>query len=234
MTARLAGRLALVTGASRGIGRAAAIALGGEGAHVICLARTVGGLEETDDLVRAKGGTTTLVPLDIKDFDGLDRLGASIHERWGKLDIMIANAGVLGPLSPIGHVPPKDWMEVIDVNLTANFRLIRSLDPLLKLSDAGRAIFVTSNAARANRAYWGPYAASKAGLDSLALTYAAECAKSNVRVNLVNPGHRRTKMRAEAMPGENPESVPLPEGLGPLFVELCDPACHRHGELIKA
>jgi NAD(P)-dependent dehydrogenase (short-subunit alcohol dehydrogenase family) len=233
VSGRLDGRFALITGASRGIGRAAGLALAREGAHVILLARTVGGLEEADDEIRAAGGSATLVPLDLKDFDALDRLGASIHERWGKLDIFIANAGRLGPLSPLGHVTPKDWGEVIDVNLTANWRLIRSLDPLLKRSDAGRVVFLSSDVAREPHAYWGPYAVTKAGLEMLALTYAAECVKSAVKVNILDPGIKRTKMRAEAMPGEDPLTLEPPEVLGPLFVELCDPACRRHGERIE-
>ena len=234
MSRRLQGRLALVTGASRGIGRAVARAYAAEGAHLILIARTVGGLEEADDEVRKAGGTATLVPLDLKDFDALDRLGASIHERWGKLDILVGNAAMLGPLSPLGHLKPEAWSNLLDINVTANWRLIRSLDPLLRLSDAGRAIFVTSSVGHQPRAYWGGYAVTKAALEMLALTYAAECGKTSVKVNLVNPGPTRTKMRAQAMPGEDPDSLPAPESLTPLFVHLAAPDCSLQGQRIDA
>ncbi len=170
----LKGRIALVTGASRGIGRATALELAKAGAHVIAVARTVGGLEELDDEIRAAGSAATLVPIDLKDFDAIDRLGAAVLERWGKLDILVGNAGMLGPLSPLGHVEPKAFDEVMAVNVTANWRLIRSLDPLLQASDAGRALFVSSGAAHKTMAYWGPYSISKAALQALAMTYAAE------------------------------------------------------------
>jgi NAD(P)-dependent dehydrogenase (short-subunit alcohol dehydrogenase family) len=234
MTGRLEGRIALITGASRGIGRALAVALAAEGAHLILVARTVGGLEETDDSVKAAGGTATLVPLDLKDFDALDRLGASIHQRWGKLDVLIGNAGILGSLSPLGHIETAEWSKLLDINVTANWRLIRALDPLLRASDAGRAIFLTSSVGHTPRAYWGGYAVSKAALEMLALTYAAECATTAVKVNLVNPGATRTGMRAAAYPGEDPERNPLPETLGPLFVELASPDCTLHGRRIDA
>src|ERR1700755_2042258 len=201
----LEGRIALVTGASRGIGRAAAIALAAAGAHGICVARTVGGLEETDDEIQKAGGTATLVPMYLRDFEAIDRLGASIYERWGRLDALFANAGVLGMLTPVAHLEPKTFQEVMEVNVTANWRLIRSLDPLLRLSDAGRVVFVTSGAARKHTAFWGAYAVSKAALESLALTYAAECEGSKVKVNLFNHGATRTAMRRKAMPGEDPE-----------------------------
>lgn len=235
MTERhLEGRLAVVTGASRGIGRAVAVALARAGAHVIAIARTVGGLEELDDEIQAAGGSATLVPVDLTDFDAIDRLGASIYERWKKLDILIGNAAMLGPLSPLGHIKPDAWKNVIDLNVTANWRLIRSLDPLLKLSDAGRVVFVTSGVGHKPRAYWGGYAVSKAALEMLALTYAAECATTNIRVNLVNPGATRTKMRAQAMPGEDPETLPKPETLAALFLSLVDPSLNKHGERIDA
>ncbi len=188
MTKRFADKIALVTGASRGIGREAALGLAKEGAHVIAVARTVGALEELDDEIQALGGTATLVPLDLKDFEALDRLGASIFERWGRLDAFLANAGVLGVLTPLGHLEPKTFQEAMDVNVTANYRMIRSFDPLLKASDAGRAVFVTSGAAIKHTAFWGCYAATKAALESLALTYADECEKTNIRVNLFSPG----------------------------------------------
>jgi len=227
----LDGRLALVTGASRGIGRAAARALAQAGAHVIIVARTVGGLEELDDEIRAMGGNATLVPLDLRKLDKIDALGPTIYQRWGKLDILIGNAGVLGPMSPLAHVTADAWSQVLDINVTANWRLIRTLDPLLRRSDAGRAVFVSSAAAAARRAYQGPYAVSKAALEALVKTYAHEVQDSSVRVNLLNPGPVRTGMRARASPGENPELLPLPEALGPMFVELSSPSCTANGEL---
>ena len=229
---KLAGRVALITGASRGIGSEAAKALAKEGAHVILVARTVGGLEDTDDAIRKLGGSATLVPHDLKDFTALDRLGASIFERWGKLDAFLGNAGVLGQLSPLTHMEPKVFQELLDVNVTANWRLIRSLDPLLRRSDAGRALFITSDAARKHTAYWGGYAMTKAALESLVLTYAAECSGTNVKVNLLNPGPLRTRMRAKAMPGEDPAGLRPPEAVSPLIVEHLSPQCARHGELI--
>jgi NAD(P)-dependent dehydrogenase (short-subunit alcohol dehydrogenase family) len=232
MTNAFAGRVALITGASRGIGRAAALALAGEGAHVILVARTVGGLEEVDDEIQRGGGAATLVPLDLKDFPALDRLGASIFERWGKLDALLGNAGVLGALTPLTHLEPKTYQQLIDINVTANWRLIRSLAPLLRRSDAGRALFVNSGAARKHTPYWGGYAMSKAALESLVLTYAEECATTNVRVNLFNPGPLRTRMRAQAMPGEDPETLQSPEAVAPLIVELLSPASGKNGEVV--
>ena len=227
-------KIILVTGASRGIGRAAAKALADAGAHVIALARTVGGLEELDDEIqKAGGGSATLVPLDLRDYPALDRLGASIFERWGRLDGLFGNAGQLGQLSPLGHLEPKIFQEALDVNVTANFRLIRSLDPLLRRSDAGRVLFVTSGAARKHTPFWGSYAVSKAALESLALTYAAECEGTAVKVNLLNPGPLRTTMRQKAMPGEDPSSLTPPEAIAPLIVELLSPACARHGEIVE-
>jgi NAD(P)-dependent dehydrogenase (short-subunit alcohol dehydrogenase family) len=229
----LENKIALVTGASRGIGRAAAIALGKAGAHVICVARTVGGLEETDDAIVKAGSTATLVPLNLKDFSAIDRLGASIYERWGRLDAFLANAGQLGALTPITQLDPKIFAELIDINVTANWRLIRSFDPLLRQSEAGRALFITSGAARKHTQYWGGYAMSKAALESLALTYAAECAGTKVKVNLLNPGPIRTAMRAKAMPGEDPSSLKRPEEIAPLIVELLSPSNQKNGELVN-
>jgi NAD(P)-dependent dehydrogenase (short-subunit alcohol dehydrogenase family) len=231
---RLAGRVALVTGASRGLGAAIARRYAAEGAELILLARTTGGLEEVDDAVRTLGGHATLVPLDIADFPALDRLGAAIYERHRRLDVLVANAALLGTLSPLAHIDPKEWQKVIDVNLTANWRLIRSLDPLLRASSAGRAIFVTASAGRAPRAYWGAYAVTKAALEQLAGIYADEVAITPVKVNLVDPGRLRTRMRAQAYPGERPDAQPLPETVTDVFVELAEAACQRHGERIEA
>ncbi|MGB8366077.1 MAG: SDR family NAD(P)-dependent oxidoreductase [Rhizomicrobium sp.] len=233
MTAAFAGRVALVTGASRGIGRAASLALAAAGAHVVLIARTVGGLEEVDDEIQRCGGHATLVPLDLKDFPALDRLGASIYERWGRLDVFFGNAGILGELTPLSHLNPKVFQELLDVNVTANGRLIRSLDPLLRASDAGRVLFVTSSAARKHTPFWGGYAMSKAALESLALTYAAECAGTNIKVNLLNPGPLRTRMRAKAMPGEDPMSLDPPEAVAPLILDLLSPECAKNGELVS-
>lgn len=224
MTKIMDGRIALITGASRGIGRAAALALAEAGAHVILVARTTGGLEETDDAIQKIGGTATLVPMNLRDFDAIDRLGASIYERWGKLDAMLGNAGVLGTLTPLAQMTPKTFQEVMEVNVTANWRLIRSMDPLLRQSDAGRVLFVSSGAAHKHTPYWGGYAVSKAALEMLALTYAAECRETTVKVNLLNPGPMRTAMRAKAMPGEDPATLPTPDQMAPQIVEMLSPS----------
>ena len=233
MTRPLENKIALVTGASRGIGRAAAIALGAAGAHVICVARTVGGLEETDDAIIKAGGSATLVPLNLKDFAAIDRLGASIFERWKRLDAFLGNAGQLGTLTPLTHLEPKDFSELLEINITANWRLIRSLDPLLRLAEAGRVLFITSGAARKHTPYWGGYAMSKAALESLALTYANESDGTKVKVNLLNPGPIRTAMRAKAMPGEDRSLLKRPEELAPLIVELLSPSNQKNGELVE-
>ncbi|SFG53124.1 SDR family NAD(P)-dependent oxidoreductase [Methylobacterium gossipiicola] len=227
----LAGRVAVVTGASRGIGRATALALAKAGAHVVAVARTQGALEELDDAIRAVGSSATLVPLDLTDYDAIDRLGAGLHERWKRLDIVVGNAGILGNLTPLGHVTPKTWAQVMDINVTANWRLIRSFDPLLRASDAGRAIFVTSGAAQKCKAYWGPYSVSKAALDALVRTYAAETERTPIRAMLVNPGPLRTDMRRAAMPGEDPETLRTPEDLAPHIVRLADPAWTETGRI---
>ena len=222
-------KIVLVTGASRGIGYAVSLAFAREGAHVIAVARTEGALEELDDAIKAEGGSATLVPLDLTDYEGLDRLGAAIFERWGKLDVLIGNAGDLGVISPIGHVQPKDWHKAMDVNVNANWRLLRSMDPLLRLSDAGRAVFVTSGAAQKCTPFWGPYAVSKAALEALVKTYAAECASTNVRANLLSPGPMRTAMRAKAMPGEDPDTLPHPKEVARLFLEMSRPDFTENG-----
>jgi NAD(P)-dependent dehydrogenase (short-subunit alcohol dehydrogenase family) len=227
----LADRIALVTGASRGIGAATAKVLAREGAHVIALARTVGGLEELDDSIRTAGGTATLVPADLTDFAALDRLGGALFERYGRLDVMVGNAGILGPLSPLGHVEPAAWDQVIAVNVTANWRLIRAMDPLLKASAAGRVVFISSGAASNVRAYWGPFAVSKAALEVLARSYAAEHANTKVRVNLFNPGPVRTRMRAQAMPGEDPATLDPPEQVAETILELCLPSFDHNGAI---
>jgi NAD(P)-dependent dehydrogenase (short-subunit alcohol dehydrogenase family) len=233
MTGRLAGRVALITGASRGIGAAVARRFAAEGARLVLVARTTGGLEEVDDAVRSVGGEAALAPFDLTDFAAIDRLGQVLFERHGRLDILVANAGLLGTLTPVAHIRPEEWDRVLAVNLTANWRLIRSLDPLLRAAPAGRAIFVTSNAARAPRAYWGAYAVTKAALEMLAGTYAAEVAQTNLRVNLIDPGRVRTAMRAKAYPGEKPEAVPHPDSITDWFVELAEDACRRHGETVR-
>lgn len=231
-------RIALVTGASRGVGRAAALALARSGAHVVALARTQGALEELDDEIRALESSgpeaTTLVPMDLRDFAAIDRLGEALYRRWGRLDVFVGNAGVLGLLTPLHQLDPKAWDEVMAINVTSNWRLVRSLDPLLRRSAAGRVAFITSGvASRAElRAYWGPYAISKAALDALARTYAAETLNtSNIRVMLINPGQLRTRMRATAMPAEDPSTLRTPEDLAPKIVEICSPEWTETGKL---
>ena len=231
MAPPLTGRIALLTGASRGIGAATALALARAGAHVVAVARTIGGLEELDDAIRAVGGTATLVPLDLTDTDGIIRLAAALLQRYQRLDVLIGNAGLVGPSSPLDHVQPKDWEEVMAVNVTANWHLIRAMDALLRRSDAGRAVFISSGAASNMRAYRGPYSVSKAALEALARTYAAETVSTAVRVNLVNPGPTRTRMRAQVMPGENPMTLPPPEAVAEKIVALCLPDFTETGRL---
>ena len=221
MTKLLEGKVALVTGASRGLGRAAAFALAKQGAHIIATARSQGGLEELDDEIKAAGSSATLVPMDITDYAGIDRLGAAIFERWKKLDVLIGNAGLLGKLTPVPHIEPKSWDDVMAVNVTANYRLIRSMDPLLRMAPHGRAIFVTSGLAYRCFPYWGTYAVSKAALEAMVKTYAAEMETTKVRANCFSPGPTRTKMRAAAMPGEDPKTLPSADEVAAQIVPMC-------------
>jgi NAD(P)-dependent dehydrogenase (short-subunit alcohol dehydrogenase family) len=231
MSHPLASRIALVTGASRGIGYAAARALAKLGAHIVAVARTQGGLEELDDEIRKGGGSATLVPLSLADFDGIARLGAALHERHGKLDILIGNAGVPGPSSPLGHIELKTFTDVMSVNVSANFQLIRCMEPLLKASDAGRAVFVTSGAASKASAYLGPYAASKSALETLARVWAHETERTPLRVNLFSPGPIRTRMRAAVFPGEDPDTLDTPEQAAEFIVPMCLPSWSETGKL---
>jgi NAD(P)-dependent dehydrogenase (short-subunit alcohol dehydrogenase family) len=231
MTGMLADKVAVVTGASRGLGYALAKALAREGAHVVAVARTVGGLEELDDEIAAAGGSATLVPADLKDYPAIDRLGEAIFERWKRLDILVGNAGVLGQLSPLGHIKPKVWDEAMAVNVTANWRLIRSLDPLLREAPAGRAVFVTTGATVKLPAYWGAYSTTKAALEALVKTYAAEISKTEIRVNLFNPGATRTAMRAKAFPGEDPNTLPTPDEVAAAALPLCLATCTSNGRI---
>jgi NAD(P)-dependent dehydrogenase (short-subunit alcohol dehydrogenase family) len=224
---RLADKVALITGASRGIGAAVAVRFAREGAHLVLVARTVGGLEEVDDQVQKAGGRATLVRMDLADFAKIDQMAAAIHQRWGRLDVLVANAAMR-------HIEPKEWARVLDVNVTANWRLIRAMDPLLRMSDAGRAIFVTSGVAGGVFPYWGSYATSKAALEHIVRTWAGEIAKTDVRVNLLDPGVVRTRMRAQAFPGEDPEKLKPPEAVADAFLALALPGCARHGEIVKA
>jgi len=232
---RLQGRIALVTGASRGLGAAIAKRFAAEGAHLILVARTQGGLEELDDEIRAAGGTAaTLLPLDLRDFDKIDQMGAAIHQRFGRLDVLVGNAAVLGRLSPLGHFEPKGWDEVMAVNLTANWRLIRSLDPLLRLSEAGRAIFVTCAAARELEPYWGAYAASKAALEAMVRIYAAELGVTKATANLIDPGVMGTRLRKQGFPGEDAAMLPAPASAAEIFVRLAEAGSTGNGELLRA
>jgi NAD(P)-dependent dehydrogenase (short-subunit alcohol dehydrogenase family) len=224
-------RIALVTGASRGIGYATALALAKTGAHVVAVARTSGALEGLDDEIKAAGSTATLVPLDLKDLDGIARLGLALHERYGKLDVLVANAAILGPLSPLSHVEPKAWADVIAINVTANWQLIRCMEPLLVKSDAGRAVFLTSAAASDAQAYWGPYAISKSALDTMARIWAAETAITPLKINIFDPGAVATRMRKSAFPGEEQDTLKTPDEVAPKIVELCLPSFMDSGKL---
>lgn len=231
MAKPLSDRVALVTGASRGIGASLALALAQAGAHIVAVARTVGGLEELDDNIKAAGGSATLVPLDVKDSDGIARLALALNERYQRLDVLVGNAGILGPLSPLSHIEPKDWDNLVAVNITANWQLIRCMDSLLQRSAAGRAVFLTSGVAHVGRAYWGPYAASKAALEVLVRTYAAECATTPVRANLFAPGPTRTRMYTGAFPGIDPLTLPTPDEVAKAIVPLCLASCTETGKI---
>jgi len=233
MAKALEGRIAVITGASRGIGRAVALRYAAEGAHVILIARTIAALEEVDDEIQALGGKATLVPMNLREFDKIDQMGQALYDRFGKIDILVGNAGFLGDLTPMSHLKVKMWNEVIDTNVTANFRLIRSMEPLLKQSDAGRAIFLSSGTTKKPRAYWAAYAVSKAALENMVQTWSMELNKTNIKANLIDPGATRTRMRAQAYPGENPDSLKSPEVLTDLFVELALPTCDKQGEVVR-
>jgi NAD(P)-dependent dehydrogenase (short-subunit alcohol dehydrogenase family) len=227
----LAGSIALVTGASRGIGRATALALARAGAHIIAVARTVGALEEIDDAARAAGGSATLVPLDMRDYPGIYRLAAALNERYQRLDVLLGNAAIVGQRSPLDHIDPQNWDEGMAVNVTANWHLIRAMHPLLKRSGAGRAVFITSGAATHARAYSGVSSVSKAALNVLARIYSSETEASPIRVNLFNPGPTGTRMRAQVMPGEDPMTLPTPEDVAEKIMPLCLPSCSETGKL---
>ncbi len=233
MSAALSGKIALVTGASRGLGFHAALHFAKAGAHVIATARTQGGLEELDDEIKKLGGTATLVPMDIKDYDAIDRLGASIFERWKKLDILVGNAGTLGKLTPLPHLDPKVWDDALAINVTSNYRLIRSMDVLLRASNHGRAVFITSGAATKCNPYWGTYSIGKAALEALVRTYAGEVATTNLRVNCFSPGPTRTKMRSIAMPGEDPQTLPSPEEVTAQILPMCEDGFTDNGGVWK-
>ncbi|WP_337876338.1 SDR family NAD(P)-dependent oxidoreductase [Elioraea sp.] len=234
MAGGLEGRVALVTGASRGIGAAVAVELARQGAQVVAVARTTAGLEETDDAIRAAcGRNATLLVLDLREGAKVDAIGPTLAERFGRLDILVGNAGLLGRLGPLTHLPETDWTDLWAVNVTANWRLMRTAEPLLRASDAGRAVFVSSGAAARPRAYWGPYGASKAALDHLVKTWAAELAITRVKVNAFNPGPVATRMRAAAMPGEDPSTIPQPAEVAPAIIALCRPEETRSGEVVS-
>lgn len=233
MSKALEGKIALITGASRGIGRSVALRYAAEGAHVILVAKTIAALEEVDDEIQALGGQATLVPMNLREFDKIDQMGQALHDRFGKIDIVVGNAGVLGDLTPMSQLKIKMWNEVMDVNVTANWRLIRSMEPLLRQSDAGRAIFLSSGTTKAPRAFWAAYAVSKAALENMVQTWAEELHKTNIKVNLIDPGATRTRMRAQAYPGEDPMDLKTPEELADLFLELALPTCEKHGEVVR-
>jgi NAD(P)-dependent dehydrogenase (short-subunit alcohol dehydrogenase family) len=226
-------RVALVTGASRGIGAAVAVELARAGVHVVITARTQGGLEATDDAIRAAGGSATLLPMDLMDGDAMDAIGPSLFQRFGRLDILVSNAAALGKLTPVPHILPKDFEEVVGVNIAAAWRLIRTCGPLLLAAEAGRAVFVTTGLTKKPRAYWGPYGATKAAMEHLALSWAEETRTSRLRVNLFSPGIVATRLRAAAMPGEDPGTLTKPADVAPALVRLCAVEERRHGEIVR-
>ncbi|HEY0424174.1 MAG TPA: SDR family NAD(P)-dependent oxidoreductase [Rhodopila sp.] len=228
----LDGAIALVTGASRGIGAAVSVELARLGARVVITARTQGGLEETDDAIRAIGGEATILPLDLREGEQIDAIGPTLFQRFGRLDVLLHNAGALGRLTPVSHILPDDWADVVAVNLSASWRLIRTCDPLLRRAPAGRAVFVTEQRAREPRAYWGAMGATKAGMEHLALTWAQEVATTFVRVNLFDPGPVATRMRSNAFPGEKPATLPTAERVAPALAALCLPLEQRNGSLV--
>lgn len=230
----LSGKLVLVTGATRGIGRAVAVAAASTGAELIITGRTIGALEEVDDEIKAGGGHATIVEMDMKDTAAMPRLAAAIAERWGRLDGLVANAAILTALTPVGHVTPEDWETNIAVNLTGQWHMIRAFDPLLRAAPAGRAILVTSGAAVGSRPFWGPYAATKAGLEALGRSWAGESEQTSLRINMMNPGGTATTMRASAFPGEDPASLPQPADIAPAFLALLAEDCPWHGEVVNA
>lgn len=230
MTTELDGQIALVTGASRGIGYALARELASRGAHIIAVARTIGGLEELDDEIQSSGGSTTLVPTDLRGGDAIDQIGGAIAERWGHLDILVGNAAMLGILGPVAHLDPDVWNDIYALNVTANYRLIRTCDALLQAAPSARALFMTSTVGAEPRAYWGAYASSKAALESLVLSYALEVDQSNMKVNLLNPGGTRTSMRAAAMPGEDPTTLPSTKDIAQQVVKMLLPNWETNGQ----
>jgi NAD(P)-dependent dehydrogenase (short-subunit alcohol dehydrogenase family) len=232
MAKPLADRVALITGATRGIGYALALALARAGAHLVAVGRTQGALEDLDDAVRAAGATATLAPLDMRDYAGIYRLATALNARHQRLDVLVGNAAIFGQHAPLGHVEPQSWDEVMAVNVTANWHLIRAMDPLLRRAEAARAVFMTSGAATHARAYSGPYSVSKAALNVMARTYAAEIdTTTKIHVNLFNPGPTRTRMRAQVMPGEDPMTLPTPQDVAETIVPLCLPSCSQTGKL---
>lgn len=226
-------RIALVTGASRGIGAEAAKALGAAGIHVILVGRTVGGLEEVDDAIQASGGSATIVPLDLREYALIDQLGATIYERWGKLDILVGNAAMMGILGPICHQNPDQVEQIFNINVLANYRLIRSMTPLLHQSDAPRAVFLTDHIAQQHNAYWASYAASKSALETLILTYAAEQINNAIKINLLDPGPVATALRSQAYPGEDKSDLAAPDTVAPHILRMCSPDYDQHASLVR-
>ena len=234
MTQNLQNKIILITGASRGIGRAVALAAAKAGADLIITGRTVGALEELDDDIKAAGGRATIVELDMQDYEAIPRLATAINGRWGRLDGFVANAATLGSLTPLSHLDHSVWNDTIAVNLTAQWHLIKAMEPLLLAASAGRAVLVSSGVAMGIKPFWGPYAISKAGLEAMGRVWAGETEQTNLRINILNPGGTATEMRASAFPGEDPSTLPQPEDVAPAFLALLDPACNDHGQRFDA